>query len=118
MNAFGKILCAVAVAAAVLATTHPAHAREGTAVKCGDKFDAGKDYETLEKRTDGKDLWVLGNCRVPAGAYTYGDVNIYGKGTLTFQDEVVEKRGDRLHRGDDPAVRRGVAFPIQVQHGG
>ena len=117
MNAFGKILCALAVAAAAVATTNPAHAREGTAVKCGNKNDSGKNYETLEERTDGKDLWVLGNCRVPAGAYTYGDVNIYGKGTLTFQDEVVDFWARNIVVENGGSLLAGVDAPIGTAGG-
>jgi hypothetical protein len=117
MNVFGKILCALAVAAAALATANPAQAREGTAVKCGDKNDSGKDYETLEKRTDGKDLWVLGNCKVPAGTYTYGDVNIYGKGTLTFQDEVVEFWARNIVVENGGSLLAGVPAPIGTAGG-
>ena len=117
MNALGKILCALAMAAAALATTEPAHAREGTAVKCGDKNDSGKDYETLEKRTDGKDLWVLGNCRVPAGDYIYGDVNIYGKGALTFQDEVIDFWAKNIVVENGGSLLAGVAAPIGTAGG-
>jgi hypothetical protein len=43
--------------------------------------------ETLETGGDGADLEVTGGvCRVTGGTYVYGNVNIYNKGTLQFED--------------------------------
>jgi len=38
----------------------------------------------------GEDLLVTGPCTVAAGTYRYGNVNVYGGGSLTFQDAVID----------------------------
>jgi hypothetical protein len=38
----------------------------------------------------GEDLEVVGQCQVGAGAYRFGNVNIYGGGSLTFADAVID----------------------------
>ncbi len=73
-----------ALASAVfVASSGNALARDPVPDKCG-KNDK-KLQDTLKPGT-GKDLYVTGNCVVPAGTFQYGEVNIYDGGTLTFTD--------------------------------
>jgi hypothetical protein len=39
---------------------------------------------------NGEDLEVTGPCTVGAGPYHYGNVNIYGGGSLAFEDGVID----------------------------
>ena len=39
---------------------------------------------------NGEDLEVTGPCTVGAGAYHYGNVNIYNGGSLTFEDALID----------------------------
>ena len=99
----------------------PGHfGQEGAFITCGDA-DKTK-VVNLEKRVDGKDLRVTGNCVVGGGAgalgtYKYGDINIYDGGTLTFKDEIVDFWAKNIVVENNGSLLAGVAAPIGTAGG-
>jgi len=129
MNARDRFLGCLAIVAVTVATSQPAFAQEGNAIKCGDPLDKKKVVK-LDERVDGRNLLVTGNCVAghgTSGKYIYGDVNIYGGGKLTFLDEVVdfwaknivvENNGELLAGVENPDVPLpGIDKPIGTKGG-
>jgi hypothetical protein len=66
----------------------------------------------------GDDLVVTGPCTVGAGTYHYGDVNVYGGGTLTFDDAAIDFWATGILIENDGALVAGsAAAPIGTAGG-
>src|SRR5436190_18699950 len=110
-----KTTGALIVAVALATISAGAFARDAADGKCreGDTLKAG----------DGKDLAVIGTCKVDGtvkdGLYNYGEINIYGKGKLIFSDaridfwakSIIVENGGELLAGKDTAP---IAGPVTI----
>jgi len=80
--------------AVVLFSSSFASAQRGTFVSDHHKKPLGSGGSTCTggplAHGNGGDLEVTGSCTVAAGTYQYRNVNIYGGGSLTFSDAVID----------------------------
>lgn len=99
----------LALSLALLAAAGPAAARDPLPDKCG---NVDKSKEVPLPPGTGRDLLVTGNCVVDAGTYTYGEVNIYGGGKLTFRDAKIDFWAKGIVVENEGTLEAGVPAPI------
>ncbi|MCC7325458.1 MAG: G8 domain-containing protein [Burkholderiales bacterium] len=98
-----------------LAAADVAAQKKPDATTCPDKNEPTRN--TLRPGT-GKDLEVTGVCKVPAGTYNYGDVNIFAGGSLQFDDAAIDFWASSILIENRGALIAGnPSAPIGTQNG-
>jgi len=86
MNSIGKFTGILIVALTLFGAVENAQAKDAPPTCPGKKGDVSGVLDAGK----GEDIVIVGRCVVPAGEYTYGNVNIVKSGTLVFMDATID----------------------------
>jgi hypothetical protein len=110
-----QLIAIALLAAASTAATVSAYAQGPARLAEADKCVGGMLTPMTMVPLDVKDLEVTGPCKVPAGKYYYGNVNIYKKngamtgGVLSFADATIDFWANNILVENAGTLRAGVA---------